>query len=87
MYINQKLKIKKLEKSARVLNPKRDEKSNALPLPAIMFTIIISKSYQSSDPLISSGTKFLSYKGDYVSISIMEQAFELCALCIVKYIE
>ena len=63
MYVNQnknKLKIIKLEESGRVLNPKRDEKSSALPHPAIMFTIIISKSYQSSDPLVSPVTKFLS---------------------------
>ena len=37
MYV---IKNKKLEKSTRVLNPGRDEKSNALPQPAIMFTII-----------------------------------------------
>ena len=55
MYVNQnkKVKNKKLEKSALVLNPGRDEKSNALLHPAIMFTIIISKSYQRSDPLVS----------------------------------
>ena len=82
MYVNKnkkQLKIKKLEKSGRVLNPGRDEKSSALLHPAIMFKIIILKRYhlsewQSSDPLVSPGTKFLSYKGDYVSILIMEQA-------------
>ena len=37
-------------------------------------TIIISKSYKSSDPLVSFGTKLLSYEGDYASISIMEHA-------------
>ena len=42
-----------------------------------MFTIIISKSYQSSDPLVSPDTKFLLYYGDYVSISIMEEAPDL----------
>ena len=43
MYFNQnkiKLKIKKLEKFAGVLNTGRDEKSSALPHSAIMFTII-----------------------------------------------
>ena len=51
MYFNQnkKVKNKKLEKSARVLNPGRDENSNALPRPAIRLTIIISKFYKSSE--------------------------------------
>jgi hypothetical protein len=65
MYVNKnkkQLKINKtLKKSGRVLNPERDEKSNALLHPAIRFTIIIAKSYQSLDPLVSPGTKFLSY--------------------------
>ena len=64
MHVNKnktKLKIKKLEKSGRVLNPGRDGKSIALLHPAIMFTIIILKSYQSSDPLVTPGTKLLCY--------------------------
>ena len=42
MYVNQNkkmLKIKKLKKFGRDLNPVWDEKSNALLHPAIMFTI------------------------------------------------
>ena len=64
MYVNQNkkiLKIKRLKKFGRDLNPDWDEKSNALLHPAIMFTIIISKSYQSSDPLVSPDTKILLY--------------------------
>ena len=50
-----------MEKFGRVLNPERDEKSSTLLHPAIMFTIIISKRYQSSDPLVSPGKQLLSY--------------------------
>ena len=58
------LKIKKLEKFGRVLNPGRDQKSSVLTQPAIIFMLIISKRYQSSDPLVSlvsPGIKVLSY--------------------------
>ena len=46
MYVNKnknKIKIKKLEITGRVLNPGREE--NVLLHPTIMFTIIILKSF------------------------------------------
>ena len=41
-----------------------------------MFKIIILKSYKSTDSLVTPNTQSLSYKGDYFSISIMEQVPE-----------
>ena len=61
-------KLKLLSKSGWDLNPSIYEKPSALTNSAFMFTVIISKSYQSSDPPVSPGTKFLSNYRNYTSM-------------------
>ena len=85
MYVNQNknVKNKKVGKIRPGLEPWKKWKVRRLTPPS--HHVYYYNLKKLPDPLVSPGTKFLSYLGDYVSISIMEQALGYELLLPPKY--